>query len=342
VNRIWSVVLIIVAVLLIAGGTYWYMEIRPVSSQVSETSSPVMTEQSVSKTQTEAPVASSKVTSTPLPASMTTTTQTNDSTSTTMPAPVQNPENMTAKTVQSKPAPVETRPLPLPVDPLIRSGIMKLPKPNGPVVQIPYLPKELAKTISVTTSIQKKVEAQPVAPVKTEQAAPQTLVLTPSSPSTPTASTEVVEEQSTERPSWNVNASVSFVDFQYPGAIKGFDVQVDLLKQTDSLFSYGGSLEYENTTTNSEVSIYAKGQWMLNEGKELSFPISLAIGPTFIFTGSSTDIGITGKIQAGISYNLTDWMRFFYEAGVQAQWDISASSYSISLEPARIGFGFSF
>jgi hypothetical protein len=51
---------------------------------------------------------------------------------------------------------------------------------------------------------------------------------------------------------------------------------------------------------------------------------------------------VTGKIQGGISYALTEWMRVFYEVGVQAQWNITANDFTTQLEPMRIGFGFSF
>ncbi len=345
-NKIWSVVLIVIAVLTVAAGTYWYVEFRPLAGQ-NEAEQIPLTEQK-QKNNPEPPQAASPASiQSEEPREIAATPegvfQTVESTKQNLPpSPV----------IQTEPKQVvdkEVGEMPLPVDPLITSGLFKLPRPRGPAVKIPFAPPRAEELDRVQEALVKQatpdlaVEEEPKKkedPIEVPLPEPETqkVILTPSVPTV--GNNEVAFDN--EAFQWSINSSVSFLDFQFPGAERGFDVQVDVLRHGKDGFKFGGTLEYGKVGTTSEISVLAKVQWNLQSDKQLSFPLSVSLGPTVFLDPAGNDFGVTGKIQGGLSYAITEWMRFFYEAGVQAQWNITGEDFSIQLEPMRVGFGFSF
>jgi hypothetical protein len=347
VNKIWSVVLIVIAVLSVAAGTYWYVEFRPLAGQ-SETEQTTTSEQTQKSESIQVPPVSSVQKDEPPQTAEIPSESLQQSSEE---PPVQEVPSVPVMKVEAQQSVLQvTKPMPLPVDPLITNGILKLPRPKGPVVQIPFAPPIVAETdqageglVQETTPVldmeeePRKKEEQETIPLPEEEI--QTVVLKPSTP--PIASSNVSFDQ--EAFQWSVNSSVSFLDYQYPGGDKGFDIQVDLLKHGEGAFRFGGTLEYAKVEDDHEISVLGKVQWNLRNDKPLSFPLSISLGPTVIIPSSgNNEFGVTGKIQGGISYALTEWMRVFYEVGVQAQWNITANDFTTQLEPMRIGFGFSF
>lgn len=207
-----------------------------------------------------------------------------------------------------------TEPMPLPVSPpLIQNGLLKLPRPRGPVVQIPFAPPGgVAKTDQVEKGLvqeatpvlaleeePRKKEEQMEIPLPEEKEAEeiQAVVLKPSTPPSVAASEVIFDEQAFQ---WSINSSVSFIDYQFPGTVKGFDIQVDLLKHGgEGSFKFGGALEYAKVGSDHEISVLGKVQWNLRDDKPLSFPpLSVSLGPTVIIPSSgSNEFGVTGKIQ---------------------------------------------
>jgi hypothetical protein len=347
VNKIWSVVLIVIAVLTVAAGTYWYVGFRPLAGQ-SRTEQTTTSEQTEKRETIQVPQVSPAQNVEPkqatgLPPEL---MQYSEEAIQEPPTP-----NMPVMKMEAQQSVVQvTEPMPLPVDPLIKNGILKLPRPRGPVVQVPFAPPRVAGTDQDEKGLMEKAtpaleleeeprkkEEQETLPLPEEET--QKVVLKPSIPSAATSAVTFDEEAF----QWSVNSSVSFLDYQFPGSDKGFDIQVDLLRHAEGAFTFGGTLEYANVEGDHEISVLGKAQWNLRDDKPLSFPLSVSLGPTVIIPSSGSNaFGVTGKIQGGVSYALTEWMRVFYEAGVQAQWVITTGDLSIQLEPMRIGFGFSF
>ncbi|MGE4453133.1 MAG: hypothetical protein AB7D92_01250 [Sphaerochaeta sp.] len=345
-NKIWSVVLIVIAVLTVAAGTYWYVEFRPLAGQTdAEQTSLVeqMPQKNPESIQDPSPVFAQ-----------------NEEPREMAPIPEEPLQSVATPQQETPPPPAiqaegkqvayqEVREMPLPVDPLITSGVFKLPRPRGPAVKIPFAPpraEELDRvqeglvkqaTPDLTVQEEPKKKEDPVE-VPLPEPESQKVILTPSKPKV--ASSEVAFDDTAFQ--WSINSSVSFLDFQFPDAERGFDLQVDVLRHGKNGFKFGGTLEYGKVGTTSEISVLAKAQWNLQSDKQLSFPLSVSLGPTVFLDPEGNDFGVTGKIQGGLSYAITEWMRFFYEAGVQAQWNISGEDFSIQLEPMRVGFGFSF
>nr|WP_319472750.1 hypothetical protein [uncultured Sphaerochaeta sp.] len=346
-NKIWSVVLIVIAVLTVAAGTYWYMEFRPLAGQ-SGTEQTTTSEQTDKRETIQAPQASPAQNIEPKQATEIPPELMQRTKEAVQETPI---PSMPVMKEEAKQSVIQiTEPMPLPVDPLIKNGILKLPRPRGPVVQVPFAPPRVAGTDQDEKGLMeqatpvleleeepRKKEEQVALPLPEEET--QKVVLKPSIPSAATSAITFDEEAF----QWSINSSVSFLDYQFPGSDKGFDIQVDLLRHTEGAFKFGGTLEYAKVGGDHEISVLGKVQWNLRDDKPLSFPLSVSLGPTFIIPSSgSNEFGVTGKIQGGISYALTEWMRVFYEAGVQAQWIITTNGFNIQLEPMRIGFGFSF
>lgn len=347
VNKIWSVVLIVIAVLTVAAGTYWYVEFRPLAGQ-SGTEQTATSEQTEKRETIQVPQVS--------PAQYVEPKQATELPPELMQRPeetVQEPNipSMPAMKEEAQQSVIQvTRPMPLPVSPLIQNGLLKLPRPRGPVVQVPFAPPRVVTDQEEKGLIEKstpvlgleeeprKKEEQEALPLPEEEET-QKVILKPSTPSAATSAVTFDEKAF----QWSINSSVSFLDYQFPGSDKGFDIQVDLLRHAEGAFKFGGTLEYAKVEGDHEISVLGKVQWNLRDDKPLSFPLSVSLGPTVIIPSSgSNEFGVTGKIQGGVSYALTEWMRVFYEAGVQAQWVITANDFTIQLEPMRIGFGFSF
>lgn len=349
-NKTLSVILIVVACLVALSGTYWYIEMRPkttqsasAESQMAESTPPV------EKPAVQAPVQTPTQKQTiPVTAKTSTPTASQPKAAT---APVAAPVAIEKVTIEEPKAP--PAPLPPPTDPLVASGLLKLPGSDAPSIKIPLAPVSQAQNFVPTPTIAEPVVAPeriaeeniPAEEPKPEQTAPpedtaEKIILTPSAPQTPVVPTSRVEFDP-QPLSWATSASVSFVDYQWPGTVRGFDIQADILRRSEGLFSFGGAIEYSNVGTAQEMSVLAKVQWTFNQDKTLSFPVSLSLGPTFQFKPTS-EFGLLAKLQAGFSYSLTERLRFFYQAGMQLQYLITSPALSFSLEPMRVGFSISF
>lgn len=160
-------------------------------------------------------------------------------------------------------------------------------------------------------------------------------------PKAPTI-TETKSEIDVETLNREGTLSVSFLNFNYPGANKVFSANFDFLIHQDS-FAYGGTLEVGRITNLNElqVSLLGKVVWTLGGENEVTFPLSISLGPTMFY---DTDVswGLTARINAGINYEITDSLWFFYSVGAAYQLNITDMAHRFVLEPMRMGFGIRF
>lgn len=342
-NKIWSIALIVVASLAAVGGTYWYFEIREKPEVVQQVQQETLSEQPVTveakpqkpETRVEAPA--------PIAAESPSQEETVPAT---VPLVVESPQI-------EEPEPAIPQ-LPPPVNTLLTSPLFALRSQEAPSIAVPYAPpKPEANVIMDETQEMPSIPAQPqetiVAQVEEEQAEvaeepfpsePEKMILTPKAPAAPVVPTSRTEFDPTPL-TWTVGASVSFIDFQWPGPEQGFDAQLQILKQGEGIFGYGGMAEYAKVDGDQQISLLATGTWTLNKEKDLSFPLSISLGPSF-FLGANNGWGIRAKLYAGISYAITRQFGFFYQAGFEALWNITDSDLTFALEPMRIGFSYSF
>lgn len=363
-NKTWSVVLIILACLGVLSGTYWYFVLRPATStteQIEAASAPVQMQSAEPSGQSPALTGNNQ----PIPQ----VPEIMPKQEATQPLNVGEPEPIVEVSIEQPVVDVSS-PLPPPIDPLLQSGLLKLPIPSAPKVPVPFAVRE--PLVQASTEVASKeetpsAEAQPI-PVEPaviveetpEMVVPETeapqeepsaievapesekVVLTPSVPQTPVIPTTRVEIDP-EPLTWTIGTAVSFANFSLPLPLtrNGFSVQVDILNHTDTLFSFGGALEYGQIDGDSYLSVMAKGQWTFREDRAFNIPVSLSLGPTFFF-GTSTEFGLTAKVMGGFSYEIIRDLRFFYQAGIQAQWVITKPDFTLTLEPMRVGFSYSF
>ncbi len=351
-NKTWSVVLIILACLTVLSGTYWYFAMKP-ETQTVEQGEPVQTQHLEPTVQSQAAPTLEDTAKPALPV-----------------VPMQEEQKVQpVEAVQQQiivevpiqmPVMDATAPLPPPIDPLLQAGLLKLPIPSAPSVPIPFAtPQPLVKASTKTETPKEAPVAsdtkeelvlaeepevmdleaeEPVAPISGES---EKVILTPIAPQTPLIPTNRVQIDP-EPLSWTIGAAISFANFDLPSLNNnGFSFQVDVLKHTDTLFSFGGALEYGQVDGNSYLSTLAKGQWTFRKDKAFNIPVSVSLGPTFLFE-TNTEFGLTAKVSAGFSYEIVKDLRFFYQAGIQAQWMITKNDFTVSLEPMHIGFSYSF
>ncbi len=340
-NKTWSVVLIILACLAVLSGTYWYFVLRP------ETPNPPAEQVEAALAPQQPPLVQAAV-----PPKVEQQKQAEAPPVQEPPVRVDQPAVMEIPIEQPDMANIAE--LPPPIDPLLQSGLLKLPTTSAPDVLIPYAaPAPLVMAASKPEQPKPEPVAEPVVPkpvfarqpIVEEERAPEPVmeekvVLTPMAPRTPQIPTTRVQVD-TEPLNWTIGTAVSFANFDLPLKRNGFSVQVDVLKHTRSLFAFGGALEYGQIDGNSFLSTLAKGQWTLRKDQAFTIPVSVSLGPTFFF-GTSTEFGLTAKVLAGFSYEIVRNMRFFYQSGIQAQWVITSSDFKLTLEPMRVGFSYSF
>jgi len=362
VNKTWSVVLIILACLAVLSGTYWYFAMRTETQTVEQGEPEAIQRLETTVQPSMAPTLEEKTE----PAVLVEPMQEEEV--------IQPIEAVQQQSIEEVPIQMPVMDniiaLPPPIDPLLQSGLLKLPGPSAPSVPIPFAaPQPLVKASAKTET----PEEEPVAPqpeeelvleeepiveeqmLQFEEIAPgveevvppivgesEKVVLTPIAPQTPQIPTNRVQIDP-EPLSWTIGTAVSFANFDLPSLnSNGFSLQVDVLKHTDTLFSFGGALEYgRDKSGENQLSVLAKGQWTFREDKAFNIPVSISLGPTFFF-GSSSELGLTAKVTGGFSYEIVKNLRFFYQAGIQAQWVITAPDFNLSLEPMHIGFSYSF
>jgi len=346
VNKIWSIALIVVASLAAVGGTYWYFEIRETPDVVQQVQQETVPKQ---PTSVEAPPKKAEtIVQAPKPVVAAVPSQEEQDTPSTAPVQVERPQIEEPKPVMQE--------LPPPVSTLLTSPLFARRAQNAPDIQIPYAPSSLGVNATIAEqqsepSIQELpqeaiAEQAEVVVEQTEQAEepipsePEKMILTPKAPATPEIPTSRTEFDPTPL-TWTVGASVSFIDFQWPGPEQGFDAQLQVLKQGDGMFGYGAMAEYTKVEGDQQLSLMATGTWTINKKKDVSFPLSISLGPSF-FLGANNGWGIRAKLYAGISYAITRQFGFFYQAGVEALWNITDPDLCFGLEPMRVGFTYSF
>ncbi|NLK05335.1 MAG: hypothetical protein GX315_03135 [Spirochaetales bacterium] len=343
-NKIWSIALIVVASLAAVGGTYWYFEIRETPVMVQEVQQETLVQQPI--TETTKPQKPENTIEPAPPVALASPVQE---------APAQPPKPI----IEEKPVIEEPKPvaqvLPPPVSTLITSPLFARRAQSAPAVPIPFAPTfvespaaepEESQVLPTPTLEQEPiVEVAEVADVPMEvpteaPAEAEKMILTPKAPASPIIPTSRTEFDPTPL-TWTVGASVSFMDFQWPGPERGFDVQLEVLKNGEGMFSFGGMAEYAKVDGDQQISVMATGTWTINKEEALSFPLSISLGPSF-FLGANNGWGMRAKLNAGISYAITRQFRFFYQAGLEMLWNITDSDLRFALEPMRVGFSYSF
>lgn len=363
-NKTWSVVLIILACLGVLSGSYWYFVLRPATStteQIEAASVPVQKQSAAPSGQPPA----STVNNQPVPQ----VPEVKPKQEATEPLEAGKQEPIVEVGIE-QPVVGVSSPLPPPIDPLLLSGLLKLPVPSAPKVPVPFAVREPLVQASTEVATKEETPSADVQPIPVEPAviieetpemvvpetkAPQEepsaievapesekVVLTPSVPQTPVIPTTRVEIDP-QPLTWTIGTAVSFANFGLPLPLthNGFSVQVDILKHTDTLFSFGGALEYGQIDGDSYLSVLAKGQWTFREDRAFNIPVSVSLGPTFLM-GTSNEFGLSAKVLGGFSYEIVRNLRFFYQAGIQAQWVITKPDFTLTLEPMRVGFSYSF
>ncbi|MDD4572689.1 MAG: hypothetical protein PHR69_00590 [Sphaerochaeta sp.] len=369
-NKTRSIILIVVACIVVLGGTYWYFGMQKPKTQEGATTpavvDPVKKEPTVAK---ESPIVPPPETSSPKA------------------AVEQKQKTATAEkpTMKDKDLPTtvqKVKPIPSPVAPVITmAGGFSLPTlevrgEEGPIVHetrtsvlvsetlperertqpleedVSVLPSDLdsedvAQGVELALAANKTVESQPEAvttPSSNGAAIPPTNMILRSE-----TGAEEKEKPKKEKPAMEGSLSVSFLDYNFPKdfstAEKGFNVSLDIMSQKE-MFGWGATLEVGKNTTADivQVSLLARGVWRLGEGR-VTFPLSVSLGPTLFIdsTANTTEFGIKGKLGAGVNYAISESFRIFYAIGVGATYNFKNRSLSrFVLEPIRVGVGFSF
>ena len=373
-NKTRSIILIVVACIVVLGGTYWYFGMQKPKTQEGATTpavvDPVKKEPTIAK---ESPVV-------PPPA-------VEEMTSLPKAAVEQKQKTATAEkpTMKDKDLPTteqKAKPIPSPVAPIITmAGGFSLPTlevrgEEEPIVQetltsvlvsealpkrertqpleedVSALPSDLAsedvaQSVELSLATSKTVESLPEAvtiPPSNGAAIPQTNMILRSE-----TGAEEKENPKREKPAMEGSLSVSFLDYNFPKdfstAEKGFNVSLDIMRQNE-MFGWGATLEVGKKTAADivQVSLLARGVWRLGEGR-VTFPLSISLGPTLFIdsTANTTEFGIKGKLGAGVTYAISESFRIFYAIGVGATYNFQNRSLSrFVLEPIRVGVGFSF
>lgn len=376
-NKTWSIILIVVACIVVLGGTYWYVGAQkpltdettieqPIQQQVPEKAKPAMQPSAAKETvqpEKQVPAVAENKASTPVsPQPAVKAKATAPVVTTTLPPPVAPivkkgvfalptlGENLQKEEAAPTPVLVE-KVVPLQAEATIGQEVLPVlaeqtPAPSAEVEQAPL---EMAGPVQEAEAAPIREEIPVIEPVQAEPIALAPVQMSTPLPPPPTAAKPLVYEEPTEKQaSLDASISVSFLDYSFPKEFtpldRGFNVQVSLLHQNESL-GYGGVLEVGKVGTDQlQVSLLGKVSWSLGKGA-VTFPLSISLGPTFFHdtTTNANGFGMKAKLTGGVTYAISDSFRIFYEVGVASTYNFKEStSFRLALEPIRVGVGFSF
>ncbi|MDY0287376.1 MAG: hypothetical protein RBR15_00965 [Sphaerochaeta sp.] len=344
-NKTWSIILIVVALLVILGGTYWYFGMQkpktqevPKPTTVVEAAKPMVGEgkgkggtAALAKTEpplpklSESPAEPKPVDSEPVPAKP-------------MPAPIapsivkgggfvlptlgtkgdaKEPDSTTSVLAREALAPkaeVSTPP--------VAEEVVILPEPEpvvaGPAIEEETIPEPVEEVVVPESPVVAKVEDEPIPPV-VEQEIPEVVVDEPAAEvmepapveTIPIAESPIAEEPKPkdEKATIKAGLSVSFLDYNFPkefsSSEKSFNVNMDLMSHKDT-FGWGGALEVGKNTTTNIMQISLLAKAEWTLGKgEVTFPLSISLGPT-LFIDTTLDTTAFGmKAKLGAGVTYT-------------------------------------
>lgn len=369
-NKTWSIILIVVACIVVLGGTYWYVGAQkpltdettieqPIQQQVPEKAKPAMQPSAAKETvqpEKQVPAVVENKASTPVsPQPAVKAKATAPVVTTTLPPPVAPVvkkgvfalptlgENLQKEEAAPTPVLME-KVVPLQAEATIEQEVLPVPEENN--AEVEQAPLEMAEPVQEAEAAPIREEIPVIEPV---QAEPIAVAMSTPLPPPPTSVKPLVYEEPVEKSATlDASISVSFLDLSFPKELtpfdKGFNVQVDLLHQGESL-GYGGVLEVGKVGTDQlQVSLLGKVSWSLGKGT-VTFPLSISLGPTFFHdtTTNANGFGMKAKLTGGVTYAISDSFRIFYEVGVASTYNFKeSSSFRLALEPIRVGVGFSF
>lgn len=373
-NKTWSVILIVVASILVLGGSFWYLSTQRLSPDTLSTTPAVILDPL--PLEKEVPVVQ-KV----------------------------DPPQEVLPPVNEEPPQVSLRPLPKPVAPLIsQTGTFSLPTllfkgedsepiqvgrssvlaPIGKEVQ-PTLKQETLQPLTplqeeiqistyteqpqpeLVTPIEEEADEVVIQEVEIEESISEPvlssieqvprveeLVLPQSEPllQEPFFSeipTPFLEETEQNEYPLELDLSVSFLDYTLARPLsstkKGFNVSISLM-QTPKPLGLGVELELAKRDSGSEslqFSLLGKATAQVGKGV-VTFPLSISLGPSLLYNPSQAkpEFALMGKLGFGVRYEISDTFRIFYAVGAGATYFFDSQSFKFTVEPMRIGIGFSF
>ena len=325
-NKTWSIILIVVACIVVLGGTYWYFGMQKPKTQVNPTTSAVVEPAKIQ----------------PLPAKANAVVAPSPKTEQPLPKQVVDPKVKPAAGTSPTPTeptvkgslPVETpkviKQLPAPIAPIItKNGGFALPsfgdtgekaeaekEAQTSVLSSKQLPPKTEESIlplvgeekrkiepgpavvqeEIPVVVQEKIPAVTEGPVaslpEAEQSITVTVVEMSPTTNTPKSETAVADKMAIEdKSAIEANLSVSFLEYNFPrnfsSSEKSFTVSLDVMSQKE-VFGWGGTLEVGRNTTTKVVQISLLGKTAWSLGKDVvTFPLSVSFGPTLFINSTA-------------------------------------------------------
>ncbi len=361
-SRSGLIALIIIAVLTVAGGVYWYVEFMPLADFGSKKSAeaPKNVEDPIPvevPTSVEAPKERGEggrragLAAPPPPAPVeAVTTEVAPEATEVVTEPIIEPQIVT-ETVQALPvakasddeSEVEVTIIPFPeLEHILSSSLFALSEPFPVDLSLLKEPK--------APSEPEHIEADPIMAEEEQVAvveAPIELVhSTPIAQSEPAAEALKVEiptariEEVAYTPAWLVGTHLSVAHLSLsPTKAPGFDIAFDVMRRYNDLFSWGGMVAVGKSAADWHLDLLASARWTWTVGEKLSIPLTIAAGPSLRFA-SPVQFGGVARAAAAIRYELFDRFALFYEIGLSARFD--SGGFTAIVEPATIGFSYSF
>lgn len=339
-SRSGLIALIVIAVLTVAGGVYWYLEFVPLSSLGAKKGGEEIQEPVVAAAAAVAPVvpmAREEIIAEP---PMSSEIEAEEG------AQIAEEEDA----APGEPAPdeivaseVEVTIIPFPeLEHLFGSDLFALAEPF-PIDLSVFGPEEHPQPEREIESIAVIAEEPAVdadEPLLAQPVVEQPVAAAADAPPSPAAIPTARVESEPVSTNWLVGAKISIVhrDLATFGPA-GLGFEVDFMRRHNDLFSWGGTAVVAKDA-DWRVDLLFNARWTPRANEKLSFPLTLSLGPSLLFS-PTTSFAVAARAQAGISYALTERLSLFYEAGIGARYGVG-SGFSASLEPIKIGFSYSF
>ena len=223
-------------------------------------------------------------------------------------------------------------------------------KPEEPVVADRPLPppveEEEVEPIEIERSLPPLVEDEEIEPIVVEEERGSDVPLDEPTETMPVIASEAFpipttrSDREIKEQFWNAEFRVSAISLALP-SFKGesFGFELGILHRHGELFSWGGGLATGKNTTDWMLDIVGSARWTFAPQATFSYPLTISLGPSALFS-STPAFGLVARVSGGVNVKLTDSCSLFYEAGLSWRWYFK-DNHSFGLEPARIGFSYS-
>jgi len=142
-------------------------------------------------------------------------------------------------------------------------------------------------------------------------------------------------------PKWEAQVSLGIPHWQLPTFTNnGLAIDAQFFYWTGERLKVGGSFGARSTDGLWNLDLLGGASWVLGKVKNFSFPVTVMGGPS-VRLGSKPQFGLLGRASVGLSYQVLENFSVSLEAALLTHWNVGEKA-GFALEAPRISFSLAF